>query len=228
MLVVPEYLPPADFVAAALHSDQVFVADTFRYSRQSRQNRCQLRTPRGWQWLTVPVVGGQHGRAICATRLDLSRGPLRRHWKSITFNYQSAPYFEPYEFEIRGLFQRDYETLGELTVESMRVLCRVLGVSSSIATLSTVEPDIVGWLSPGIERYARGLLVLDRQAPKFDGAPRPSRLAGLKIEHRQNFSGFVGGLSALDILFNLGPESRSLLEHNSQIRMAEPRYVSQK
>ena len=227
-LVVPEYLPAADFVVAALRSDEVLLADTFRYGRQSSQNRCRVRTPDGWQWLTVPVVGGQHGRSIRATRVDLSRAPLGRHWKSIVFNYQSTPYFEHYEHEVRGLFEHVYESLGELTVQSSRVLCRLLGASATMTTISAVEPGIVGWLSPEIAQYAPGLIVLDRQAPELDGGPPSIRVAGLAIEYRQNFPGFVAGLSALDILFNLGPEARSVLENNSQSRIAEPRRVWQK
>lgn len=206
-LVVPEYFPSADFIGVALRADVVLFADTFRHSRQSRQNRCRVRTPEGGHWLTVPVTHGQEACSIREARVDLSRAPLKRHWKTLTFNYQSAPYFEYYEDEVRAFFERDFAHLGELAIESTRVLCALFGVEAAFAVLSEEASDVGGWASPALHGIADGLVVLDRQAPDFlDASIR--RHIGAEEPYRQNFSGFVGGLSALDILFNLGPHAR--------------------
>ena len=61
----PEYFPCLAYAALLLAVDCFVLADTFQYSRQSFQNRTKVRNPQGWQWVSIPLKGGQHGRPIC-------------------------------------------------------------------------------------------------------------------------------------------------------------------
>ena len=51
----PLYLPYGGFFAKVQASDILIVLDTVLYSRSGFQSRNRIRTPRGIQWLSIPV-----------------------------------------------------------------------------------------------------------------------------------------------------------------------------
>ena len=192
----PEYFPGLPFWALVLRCDTVLLGDEFQYSRQSFQNRARLRTPDGWQWITVPLKGGQQRRPIIEVEIDNTVPWRGKHFRALMYNYRSTPFFEAYEDRFEDFFARDWLTLGPLTVASIRLVAELLDLpppgtqsDGSLATSGSRE------------------LILDSDRP-VDGA------VNLKFEerpYRQNFAGFESGMSILDLFFNYGPESRTIL-----------------
>lgn len=208
----PEYWPRLSYLALILSVSKFVMADTCQYSRQSFQNRTKLRTPQGWQWISIPLKGGQHGKPITDVRIE-NRDPwLRKHWRSLEYNYRSTPFFEFYEPVLLPIFEREWDNLGDLTCTTTEALCRLFDIKIPIlrsSELNEVPTDIKRisiltgekeLLSPG-EAYAH-------DASAFSNV----RLFKYR-EHpyRQNFEGFRPDMSALDLLFNYGPDARSIL-----------------
>ena len=209
----PEYWPGLASAALMHAADIVVLADTFQYSRQSLQNRMRVRNPDGWQWVSVPLRAGQHGRPQSRTRIRPVPGWRKRHWKAILFNYSQSPYFDHYRDLVRALYRRDWTCLGELNAVTCRLVCEWLGGPAKLMTATELE-DAPSSMKAILKHYPGTELL----APA--GIPEPysaQRLYFAPPEYRQTFAGFVSGMTALDLIFNYGPESAGLLRTGTRI-----------
>jgi hypothetical protein len=188
----PEYFPGLPFWALLLACDEVVLADDFQYSRQSFQNRARLKTPNGWQWITVPLKGGGRGYSIAEVEIDNSVPWRGKHLRALQYNYRSTPYFESFEDRFIEFFDQDWETLGSLTVTSIGLVCDILGLQTpDTASTGGTAGDQSRELILDSDRADGGAAILE-----FEPAAYP-----------QNFEGFESGLSVLDLLFNVGFEA---------------------
>lgn len=214
----PEYFPDLAYVSLLLHVDHFVVADTFQYSRQSFQNRSKLRNPEGWQWITIPLFGSPSGRPICDVDLARKDRWRQQHWRAFMYNYRSTMYFEYYEDDFRPFFDRDWSMLGPCTSRSVELTANLLDVDTPITRASDLEgePDTVEAVLSEMEDDV--LLVPPDAAPHDHDAAKTVRV--LQYEHpeyRQNFEGFETGMSAMDVMFNYGPECQRMIEGGSRI-----------
>ncbi len=213
----PEYWPGLATAALMQAADILLLADTFQYSRQSLQNRMRLRNPDGWQWVSVPLKSGQHGRSQSVTRIRPVPGWRKRHWKAILYNYSQSPYFEHYEDSIKELYLQDWNYLSELNMATIRLLHQWLNCPSTliVATKLDGEPNTV-------EAIIANWSDVELLAPV--GVPEPNSVTRLYFSHpryRQTFEGFFSDMSVLDLIFNYGPQSASMLRAGTQILSAE-------
>lgn len=214
----PEYFPRLPYMALIQEVDQFVMADTFEYSRQSFQNRTRLRNPDGWQWVTIPLRAHQHNRHIAHVDIDQSAPWRRKHWRSFAYNYRSTPYFEYFEPDWKPIFERDWERLGALTVTSVEKLHDLLGLSTPLTRASELE-GAPNTLEKIMEVVGTRELLSPPEAADAD------REAGADVtvfqyetpSYRQNFSGFEPGMSAADVLFNYGPEARSIIAEGARV-----------
>lgn len=226
----PEYWPGPLFMALVDAAELVVLGDTLQYSRQSFQNRTLVRTPQGSQWLSIPLAGGQHGRPIDAVVIRGKHRWIRKHRRALHFNYRTSPFFDFYEPELEPLFEADWDRLGALTCRSVQILARLLGIETPIIRASELEgrpattadivdaagghAGIVGAGSAGTAGYmsASDTLDVDMELTRVRAAVYLEPL-----EYRQNFEGFEEGMSALDLLFNYGPDSLSMIRRSRRV-----------
>lgn len=214
----PEYFPRLEYAALLVAAERFVLADTFQYSRQSFQNRTRLRNPEGWQWVSVPLKGGQHGRPIHAVRIRPVPGWQKQHWKAFHFNYRRAPFFEFYEEALRPFFERPWTHLGALTCATVECLHRLLGLSTPLMRASAL-PEAPATLPALVEAGGGAPLVTLPETAPHDAA----EVADVRVlrfdhpEYYQVFNGFEPGMSAFDLLFNYGPEARGMLERATRL-----------
>ena len=221
----PDYFPGLPYAALLITASTFVIDSRFQYSRQSHQNRARLRTPDGFQWISVPLTNGQHGRTIYDIQIDYDQNWVKQHLKALRFNYGSTPFFDHYIPEIEELLLRRPETLGSLTTGSVRLVHHFL---NSPGELHVAPPDT------GVE--AASDPVDDEEAPvqriQLEGrisardvelARDHARMIRLEMPpYRQNFDGFNPGMSVLDLLFNHGPAAAGML-NRSVVTLTEHR-----
>ena len=214
----PEYWPAPQMIALADAADRLVLADTLQYSRQSYQNRARLRTPDGWQWISVPLKGGQHGRPISDVEIRHRHAWMGKHWRAMHFNYRRSPYFDYYEPRLRPIFAERWGTLGDLTCRSVGLVADLLGITTPIERASRMEgaPATVPAI---LEACGTDRLLTGRDTAAIDEAFAPDVrvLSIAPLRYRQNFDGFEAGMSTLDLLFNYGPESLSMIRRAATI-----------
>lgn len=213
----PEYWPTLAFAALMQAADVVVLADTLQYSRQSLQNRTRVRNPDGWQWVSVPLKGGQHGRSQASIRIRQVPGWRKQHWKAIAFNYGQSPYFDHYGETIRALYNREWEYLGALNVATTRLVFRWMGFSANLLTATELEgrPDSM-----------EAIMAFWQEAELLAPAEIPEPCATRRLyfsqpDYRQTFVGFAPGMTVLDLIFNYGPESADILRRGTRIELID-------
>lgn len=214
----PEYFPRLSYMALVQEVDRFILADTFQYSRQSFQNRSKLRNPQGWQWITVPLHAHQHDRAIIDVQVDPDGPWLGKHWRAFQYNYRSTPYFEYFEPELEPFFHREWAHLGELTAASITLLLRLMELSTPLVRASELDgrPDSLEAIVATVGEEP--VLSPEEAAPYDRGAVSDVHVFRYDAPtYRQNFEGFEPGMSAADVLFNYGPEARSIIAQGVQI-----------
>jgi hypothetical protein len=215
----PEYFPRLEYVALMMVAEVFVLADTYQYSRQSFQNRARLRNPQGWQWISVPLRGGQHGRPIRAVEIRQGEPWAGKHARAFHYNYRSAPFFDYYEPQLAPVFARRWTHLGALTCETVELVARLLNRAAPLVRASRLS-GAPATLPAVLEAVGPGPLVVLPETAALD-APHAQALRVLACappRYRQAFAGFEPGMTALDLLFNYGPEASAVLREATSLR----------
>ena len=174
------------------------------YQKQSYRNRCYILAADGVQMLQVPVVHGDSW-GITDVQVDYSTPWVVRTQRALDTAYETAAYYEYYRDDVFALLDARPSTLWELNLSTIRFLLNNIGIACEL------EPT-------------RDFAAPDSVADDFRYAIHPKRpddvLATLGLERpyyqvfRDRMGGFTPRLSALDLLFNEGPDSIVWLSHS--------------
>lgn len=168
-----------------------------RYQKQTYRNRCYILGPQGPQMLQVPVVH-KADMAIRDVLVDYSTPWVVRTERALDTAYESAAFYEYLRDDVFAILESRPERLWDLNLGLIEWCMRRLGICSKIVpTTEFVSPDTVA------DDYRFSI------HPKHPDTVL--RDLGLEKPYYQVFrdrlGGFTPGLSALDLIFNEGPDS---------------------
>jgi hypothetical protein len=193
ILVSTAYLPPVEYVSLISRADEVLVEREENYLKQTYRNRCYILSAHGPQLLSIPVyLGSLHKTPVKDIRIDYSKRWQQVHLRAMTASYNSSPYFEFYFENIEKIISKNHEFLLDLNLELLDTFFGILKMKKKISYTTVFEP--VGEAENDF-RY--------KIAPKKESHSTVKKY----IQVFNNGSGFVPGLSIIDLLFNMGPES---------------------
>ena len=218
----PAYLPWLGYFHRIAASDLHIVLDHVQFEKNSFANRNKIRTSNGWCWLSVPLkTSGRFGHlAINQTEIDNTQRWREKHWNSIRMNYSKAKYFVEHSLFFEAVFSGSWPLLNPLLRETTTYLLSALGIKTPALFSSEMRPigqksKLVLELcrSVGATHYLSGPLgrnYLDQNS---------FRDAGITVsyedyqhpKYNQRHSEFEPFMSAIDLLFNCGCESSSIL-----------------
>jgi hypothetical protein len=229
-IMQPAYLPWLGYFHRIEMSDIHIVLDHVQIDRNSKTNfvnRNKVRTKQGWCWLTVPIkTKGKFGQ-LEINKLEVSddKDWMDKHWATLMRNYSKALYFE----EHKEFFEDCYSSPKSLVVHMNKgitnYLLRQLDIKTEMIRSSEMNPtkrkdDLILELcrKAGATIYVSGPFGRDYlQEEKF-------RENGIKIIYHeyihptypQTYPGFEPYMSVIDLMFNCGPESLSILKHKQK------------
>ena len=215
----PQYLPWLGYLDKIDRADVFVFLDDVQFKKNEWQNRNRIRTRDGWQWLTVPVRH-DFGQEIRSVQIDADPAWRRKHWQSLQTHYGRAGHFALESAPFRQMYEQEWSGLCELNLESVRLLCRAVGIetpmrlASELGVPGAATEKLIGLCrAVGADSYLSGVGgrdYLDEAAFGRAGV----RLVYQAFEHPaypQVWEGFVSHLSAVDLLFNCGGESLDVL-----------------
>lgn len=204
MLLSTAYCPPVSYLALIARGmvlspeetvpARVFVEAFETYPKQSYRNRCYILGPNGKEMLQVPVVHGGPTRTGLV-RVDYSKPWVLRTCRAIDTAYSSAAFYEHYRDGLFAILESRPETLMALNGAILQFLLEKTGVAAEVVPTTQYFPEA--------EDDYREVI----HPKRLDTVLRD---LGLEKPYYQVFSekfGFTPGLSALDLLFNEGPDS---------------------
>ena len=106
--------------------------DDVQYTKNDWRNRNVIKTPKGTQWLTIPVGADIH-RLICEVRISDERW-RERHWAMLQEHYRTAPCFGQYRAFWEDFYHRRWESLSEMNQYLIRTISQeMLGINTRFA-----------------------------------------------------------------------------------------------
>ena len=139
--------------------------------------------------LIIPIKKSTGSSLFVNMEIDYAEDWQKKHWRSIQSGYGKTPFFEFYAPYLKAEFNKQYKTLFELNANLVRLFVKCLN--------SHVEEKD----QEGGERLNH--LVTAKKFPRQFTGPQYEQPFGQK---------FHNNLSILDLLFNVGPESLSVLK----------------
>ncbi len=226
-IVQSNYIPWKGYFDLINSVDEFVLYDDMQYTRRDWRNRNLIKTPRGLQWLTIPVeVKGKYLQKINETRVD-GNAWQEKHWKTIVANYKAAPHFDYCNPVFEKLYlQSTYELLSETNYAFIKAICGLLNIKTKISWSSDYE--LTGernerlayickqakadtYLSGPAAKDYMDETVFERNNIKvkwmdYEGYPEYPQFH-LPFEHR---------VSILDLLFHTGAESGKYMKSFNQ------------
>lgn len=199
-LLSSAYFPPVHYMALISGADEISIEREENFLKQTYRNRCYILSANGPLVLSVPVLlGSFHKTAIKDIRIDYSKRWQQIHMRGISSSYKSSAFYLYYSDLVEKVIFGDYKYLIDLNMASLETAVRITGLTSRVSFTNTFEPV-------GNHDYDFRYKI----SPK---KKIPDDIFNFK-EYYQVFgnkSGFVPGLSILDLIFNAGPESDNYL-----------------
>lgn len=217
----PNYLPYLGFFDKIYKSDIFVLLDNVQYSKESWMNRVKIKTPNGWQWLSVPILTkGKLDQLILEAEINNKIDWRKKHWKTLVTNYNKAPFFNYYSGYFELLYQREWIRLIDINLDVLKFILSDIGLSHKLVRASEFQVSGSGTdLLIAICKALNADTYLSgdgaggyQEEEKFD-------MNGIKLTfqnfqhpiYNQLYGDFIPGLSIIDLLFNHGPEGIEIL-----------------
>jgi hypothetical protein len=232
-ILQPGYLPWLGFFEQMYRSDIFVLYDDVQYDKEGWRNRNRIKSVNGVQWLTVPVLVKFSDRPLINDiRINNEVNWRKKHLTSIKQNYRKAPFFKDYCELFEEAYSREWEFLVDLDVHLIMKLAECLGMEGK----KIIRSSALLVQGERIERLVRLCKYL-RADTFYEGAAGRNYIdegaflkEGVRVEFQdyqhpnypQLYGEFVPNLSVIDLLFNHGRESLSILTNQKKGRSTHP------
>ena len=198
ILVPLTYTGSIELWSHIIKSTEIFIEAHDNYQKQTQRNRLYIHGSNGKLMLSIPVkhkgeIGHQKYRNV---EIDNSSNWRLNHLKSIQIAYRSSPYFEFYEEIFLEIFSTNCSNLFDFNKTIFNKILELLDITTSISFSKVYQPN------PFFDDL-RKLCEIKKNQNKFE------------LNYNQVFiqkNGFINNLSIIDLLFNVGPNSKSILK----------------
>jgi hypothetical protein len=223
----PHFLPWLGYLERMKRADLFIVLDHVQFERGNYQNRTQYLMEGEKRWLTVPVEQNSYRETILEKRIkNTNVGQMRwwgpNHFQTLRHAYRRAPYFERYSPWLQEIFERRWDRLAELNEALLEFLRDAFDISTPLVKSSQLQiegarSELVFNLcrAVGADTFLAGdggsRTYLDRAAFEAGGIDVQFQNFRHPRYPQAGMQSFVPGLSAIDLLFNVGIQSRALL-----------------
>ena len=227
VILQPGYLPWLGFFDQMYKSDRFVILDDVQYDKHSWRNRNRIKTDRGIQWLTVPVlISGKNQPIIKGVLIDNKMNWRKKHLKGIEQNYKKSQFFKDYFYIFEETFSKEWKYLIDLDMEFIYRLNAVLGLNRKIIFASDLNIK-----TDKTERLITICQMLNASKYLTGDAAKEYIDAGEFIKHniqlefhnyshptyKQLYGEFIPYLSIIDLIFNHGDESLEILTGQKKV-----------
>ena len=189
------YLAPIEYYAIMHKHSNVIIEQNEYYEKQSYRNRCRILTANGVMDLCIPVINS--GKSIMRD-IGISEHDdwQLKHWRAIETAYNSSPFFEYYQDDLKPFYLKKWKYLLDFNQE----------LQNTILSLLDLKMDIK--LS---EEYVKKNDELMDCRNVIHPKKKTEWTSKRYYQVFEQKFGFTPQLSIIDLLFNMGPESEIII-----------------
>lgn len=132
-IVQSNYIPWKGYFDLINSVDEFILYDDMQFTRRDWRNRNKIKTPKGAQWLTIPVqVKGKYFQAIKDTLVS-DEGWGEKHWRTLEHNYARAPHFRDYEEIFKPIYFSGEKHLSQINHQFLTAICGLLNINTKVS-----------------------------------------------------------------------------------------------
>jgi hypothetical protein len=128
VILQPSYIPWRGYFHLIQKADVFVFYDDVQFDRNGWRNRNRIKTPRGPEWLTIPVRSAGARLKILEMEVAWEKDWAASHLSKIRQSYARAPFFERYRPMLERWYGQHPEKLADFTIETTIELARELGI----------------------------------------------------------------------------------------------------
>lgn len=220
----PEYLPWLGFWNKISKCEMFVLLDNTQFRKNYFQNRNRIRTANEWTWLTVPVftkdkATQQINEVEINNVTDVNW--QKKHWKTIEQNYQKTPYFNEYKDIFQRFYLKKWTKLADLNISVIYAIKEILGIKTEIVIGSSL--NVSGERSDLLLDICKKVGATTYLSGRFGKEYlEESKFKKENIEvifqefnhpvYKQVFKPFIPEMSIIDVIFNEGNKSLTILQ----------------
>lgn len=197
------YLAPIQYYSKLFRAEKAVIETGDNYQKQSYRNRCIIAAANGAMHLSVPIEKSDGQKCKMKDIRIAEHGNWQHlHWNAIISAYNSSPFFDYYKDDFARFYENKTTFLFDLNEQLRALICNLL----SIDTPTTYSTIFVKSISENIFDFRETI------------HPKKSwQETDLYFEVKPYYqvfaekNGFIANASIIDLLFNLGNESRLYL-----------------
>jgi len=194
------YAGPIYYYSLITRNNSVSIEQFENFPKQSIRNRCEIYGANGIICLSIPVIRGRsHKVKIRDLKISYDTDWQKQHFKSIESAYRHSPFYEHYIDIFKEFYLSKFKFLWDFDLLMMEKIINELGLDTK---MNLTKEFYQGDQNKNDYRYAG----FDMESPLI----KPLSFPG----YYQVFSdkyGFLPNLSIIDLIFNIGPDSREYL-----------------
>jgi hypothetical protein len=117
--------------------------DDVQFSKGSFVNRVQIKTDRGQQWLTVPILQN-FGQSIAEVPIDYRQNWQERHLQILKRAYDQANFRDEMLTLVTDLYQQNHACIGSLSRASLQSIIQYFGLEKGRKFVDVTTLNIDG------------------------------------------------------------------------------------
>ena len=200
-LLTTAYLAPIQYYTKLFHAKEVVIEKCDHYMKQTYRNRCIIAGANGLLPLSIPIIKPENPKTFSSDIKISDHGNWQHlHWNAITSAYNSSPFFEYYADDFAPFYRKKYRFLFDFNEDLRALICRTLEIEPVVSFSAEYRPPS--------EFDFRDLIHPKRETTESD----PSFIAKEYYQVFKTKYEFLPNLSIIDLLFNMGPEARLILQ----------------
>ena len=197
------YLAPIQYYSKIFRAKEVIIETDDNYQKQSYRNRCIIAAANGPLALSIPIEKSKELKCKMKDIKIADHGNWQHlHWNAIISAYNSSPFFEYYRDEFSLFYEKRITYLFDLNEQLRCLICELLEIETPTTYTSTF-----------VEKAAIDITDFREVIhPKKEW--RETDKEFVAKPYYQVFAdkrSFIENLSIIDLLFNMGNESRLYL-----------------
>ena len=224
----PMYFPWVGMFEQVNLCDGYVNYDDVQFSKGSFTNRVQIKTnsPKGFNWLTVPLKNLRLGILIKELEIDNRKNWQNQHLKMLEQAYKNAPYIKEMLGLVTNLFDIPLTTIAEVSMKSMELSINYFDLARDKSFHTASKLGIEGSSSERvyqIVKYLNGTHYITGHGAKNyldhslfeNNGIRVEYMNYLRLPYPQQFSEFNPYVSILDLIANTGKQGKEYIKSST-------------
>jgi hypothetical protein len=197
ILIHPNYFPNIHQFTQIIKANNILFEVSDNYQKQTFRNRTYIYGANGKLGLFIPVIHTHKYRELFKdVKISYDSNWMDLHLKSLQSAYRSSPYFEYFEDDLIKLYSEKEKFLVDFNIKCFKLISNLLDLDLDFKISNEYlekTSDIIDLRDLSNARKEKKI-----ETPKY-------------IQVFESKHGYINNLSILDLIFNEGPNSVSLI-----------------